>query len=82
MLTKVVLYTQEKVSSYMAQYPVLGIAESTFLPWQTCSIKPQLINFSAKLPAMLQLMREWCSYKYPPLSIARYSIMHLSELER
>ena len=30
---------------------------------------------------MLQLMREGCSYTYPPLSIARYSFIQLSELE-
>ena len=31
---------------------------------------------------MLQLMCEGCSYTYPPLSIARYSYIHLSELEQ
>ena len=31
---------------------------------------------------MLQLMREDCSYTYPPLSIARYSFIQLSELEQ
>ena len=31
---------------------------------------------------MLQLMREGCSYTYPPLSIARYSFIQLSELEQ
>ena len=31
---------------------------------------------------MLQLMREDCSYIYPPLSIARYSFTQLSELEQ
>ena len=31
---------------------------------------------------ILQLMREGCSYTYPPLSIARYSFIHLSELEQ
>ena len=31
---------------------------------------------------MLQLMRECCSYTYPPLPIARYSFIHLSELEQ
>ena len=29
---------------------------------------------------MVQLMREGCSYTYPPLSLARYSFIHLSEL--
>ena len=31
---------------------------------------------------MLKLMREGCSYTYPPLSIARYSFIQLSELEQ
>ena len=31
---------------------------------------------------MLELMREGCSYTYPPLSIARYSFIQLSELEQ
>ena len=31
---------------------------------------------------MLQLMREGWSYTYPPLSIARYSCIQLSELEQ
>ena len=31
---------------------------------------------------MLQLMRECCSYAYPPLSIARYSFIQVSELEQ
>ena len=31
---------------------------------------------------MLQLIREGCSYTYPPLSIARYSLMELSELKQ
>ena len=31
---------------------------------------------------MLQLMQEGCLYTYPPLSIARYSFIQLSELEQ
>ena len=31
---------------------------------------------------MLQLMRNGCSYTYPPLSIARYSVIQLRELEQ
>ena len=31
---------------------------------------------------MVQLMREGCSYTYPPLSIARYSFIQISELEQ
>ena len=40
------------------------------------------LSFSGKHPAMLQLMCEGCSYTYPPLSIARYSFIQLSELEQ
>ena len=35
-----------------------------------------------KVPTTLQLMREGFSYKYPPVSIARYSFIQLSELEQ
>ena len=31
---------------------------------------------------ILQLMRESCSYTYPPLSIVSYSFIQLSELEQ
>ena len=31
---------------------------------------------------MLQIMREGCSYTYPPLSIVSYSFIQLSELEQ
>ena len=42
----------KKISSYIAQYPILRIAQSayTLLPWQTCSIRHHL-NFSGKHPA-------------------------------
>ena len=46
----------------------------TLLPSQTCSIK-YLLNLSGKHPAI-------CSYPYPPLCIARYSFIKLSELEQ
>ena len=42
------------------------------LSWQTYS-KRHHLNFCGKHPAMLQLMHEGCSYKYSPLSVARYS---------
>ena len=63
------------VSSYIAQYPVLELLKMlyTLLPWQICSIKHHL-NFSGKYPAMLKLMCEGCSYKYPPLSISTHSM--------
>ena len=74
----------KKVSSYIAQYPVLRAAQSALhftsltdlfnqtpfqLLWETSS-------------HILQLMRECCSYTYPPLSIASYSYIQLSELEQ
>ena len=31
---------------------------------------------------MIQLMHEGCSYTYPPVSIARFSFIQLSELEQ
>ena len=72
-------HQQGKVSSYIVQYPVLSILH--FTPSQTCSMKHHL-NVFVKNSAMLQLMHEGCSYEYPPLSIARYSFLQLSELEQ
>ena len=66
--------------SYIAQYPILRIAQSalhftslTDLFNQTLS---QLIWVASS--HMLQLMREGCSYAYSPLSVARYSFTQLS----
>ena len=74
----------KQASFYIAQYPVLGTVHSalhftslTDLFTQTPS-RP-LWEASSH---MLQLMREGCSYTYPPLSIARYSFIQLSELEQ
>ena len=55
----------------------------TLLLWQTCSLDqtPSRHLWEAS-SHMLQLMREGCSYTYPPLSIARYSLIQLSELEQ
>ena len=58
-----------KVSSYIVQNPVLRTAQNAqTLLWEASSL--------------LQLMHEGCSYKYQPLSIARYSFKQLSELEQ
>ena len=77
-------YNTSKASSYIAQYPVLGTVQSvlqftslTDLFTQT----PSRVLWEAS-SHMLQLMREGCSYTYPPLSIARYSFIQLSELEQ
>ena len=73
----------KKASSYIAQYPVLRTVQSalhftslTDLFTQT----PSQLLWEAS-SHMLQLMREGCSYTYPPLSIVRYSFIQLSELE-
>ena len=73
-----------KPSSYIAQYPVLRTVQNalhftslTDLFTQT----PSRLLWKAS-SHMLQLMREGCSYTYPPLSIARYSFIQLSELEQ
>ena len=74
----------KKASSYIAQYPVLRTVKSalhftslTDLFTQT----PSRFLWEAS-SHMLQLMRVGCSYTYPPLSIARYSFIQLSELEQ
>ena len=72
------------IRSYIAQYPVLRTVQSalrftslTDLFTQT----PSRLLWEASCH-MLQLMREDCSYTYPPLSIGRYSFVQLSELEQ
>ena len=73
-----------KGSSYIAQYPVLRTAQSalhfTSLTDLFTQIPSRLLWEASS--HMLQLMREGCSYTYPPLSIARYSFIQLSELEQ
>ena len=75
------------LSSYMVQYPILRIAQSV-LDFTSLSSLTDLFNQTPSQllweasSHMLQLMREGCSYTYPPLSIARYSFIQLSELEQ
>ena len=57
---------------------VLTLYIYTLLPYQTYSNK-HILNFSGKRPATLQLMREGCSYKYPPLPINRHSFIEMNE---
>ena len=52
-----------------------------FLPWQTCSFRQQL-DYSGKQVATQQLLHEVYSPTFPPLSIARYSFIQLSDLRR
>ena len=68
----------------IVQYPVLRTVQSalhftslTDLFTQT----PSRLLWEAS-SHMQQLMREGCSYIYPPLSIAMYSFIQLSELEQ
>ena len=63
-----------KASSYIAQYPVLRTVQSALYYSSLTDLFTQT--------HMLQLMREGCSYTYPPLSIVRYSSIQLSELEQ
>ena len=71
-----------KASSYIAQYPVLRTAQSTLhftSPTDLFTQTPSWLLWEAS-NHMLQLMG--CLYTYPPLSIARYSFIQLSELEQ
>ena len=74
------MHACKTTSSYIAQYPVLGTVQGalhftslTDLFTQT----PSTLLWEAS-SHMLQLMREGCSYAYPPLSIARYSFIQLN----
>ena len=49
-----------------------------FLPWQTCSLRHQL-GFSWKHSSHAAITRNYYSLTFPPLSIARYSFIQLSE---
>ena len=80
------LFTSLKVKarSYIVQYPVLRTVKSalhftslTDLFTQT----PSRLLWEAS-SHMLQLMRKGYSYTYPPLFIAMYSFIQLSELEQ
>ena len=73
-----------KASSYIAQYPVLRTVQSTLHFTSLTDLftqTPSRLLWEAS-SHMLQLMREGCSYTYPPLSIARYSFIQLSDLEQ
>ena len=77
-------FKKVKASSYIAQYPVFRTVQSaldftslTDLFTQT----PSRLLWEAS-SHMLQLMRESCLCTYPPLSIAKYSFIQLSELEQ
>ena len=74
----------EKVSSYIAQNLVHRIAQSGLHFTSLTDLfnqRPSQLLWKAS-SHMLQLMHEDCSYTYPPLSIARYSFIQLSEPEQ
>ena len=50
-----------------------------FTPWQACSFQRHF-DFSVNHSTTLQLLREEYSFRCPPLSVARYSIIQLSKL--
>ena len=71
-------------SSYIAQYPVLRTVKSDLYFTSLTDLfnqTPSQLIWEAS-SRMLHLMREDCSYTYPPLSIVRYSFIQLSELEQ
>ena len=77
-------YKKVKASSYIAQYPVLRTIQSALHFTSLTDLfnqTPSRLLWEAS-SHMLQLMREGCSYTYPPLSIASYSFIQLSELEQ
>ena len=71
-------------TSYIAQYPVFGIIQRAlhFTSLTDLFAQTQYRLLWEASSHMLQLMREGCSYTYPPLSIVRYSFIQLSELEQ
>ena len=78
--------SQKKVKaiSYIAQYAILRTVQSTLHFTSLTDLftqTPSRLLWEAT-SHMLQLMHEGCPYTYPPLSVARYSFMQLSELEQ
>ena len=74
----------KKVCSYITRDPILKIVQSTLHFTSLTDLfnqTPSRLLWEAS-SHMLQLMREGCSYTYPPLSIARYSFIQLSDLEQ
>ncbi|KAK2173803.1 hypothetical protein NP493_848g01025 [Ridgeia piscesae] len=67
-----------------SQYPILRIAQTALHITSLADLfnqTPFQLLWEA-FSHMLQLMHEGCSYTYPPLSIARYLFIQLSELEQ
>ena len=73
-----------KVSSYIAQYPILRIAQSALHFISMADLfnqTPSQLLWEAS-SHMIQLIRESCSYTYLAITTARYSCIQLSELEQ
>ena len=74
----------KKASFYIGQYPVLETVQSAL---HFTSLTDLFIQTPSRLLCeasshMLQLMREGCSFIYPPLPIAMYLFIQLRELEQ
>ena len=77
-------FKKVKASFYIAQYPVLRTVQCALHFTSLTDLfthTPSRLLWEAS-SHMLQLMREGCSYTYPPLSMVRYSFKQLSELEQ
>ena len=75
---------KQKISSYTAQYSILRIEQRTLHFTSLADLfnqTPSQLLWEAS-SHMQQLKREGCPYTYPPLSVARYSFIQLSELKR
>ena len=74
----------KKASSYIAQYPVIRTVQSTLHFTSLTDLFTQTSSWLLWEASShtLQLMCKGCSYTYPPLSIAKYSFIQLSELEQ
>ena len=73
-----------KVSSYIAQYPILRIAQSALQFTSQADLfnqTPSELLWEAS-NHMLHLMRDVSRTIYPPQSIAIYAFMQLRELEQ
>ena len=83
-MSLLIAQSKSNASSYIAQYPVLRTVQSALHFTSLTDLftqSPSRLLWEAS-SHMLQLMREGCSHTYPPLSIARYSFIQLSELEQ
>ena len=74
----------KKANSYITRHPVLRMQSALNFIWTLTDLftqTPSRILWEAS-SHMLQLMHGDYSYTYPPLSIVRYSVKQLSELEQ